>query len=99
MRKITKHHLITKSNWGNNHYDNIAKLWDNQHKALHTLFEDQILHQQVQTLVDLTWKAINKNFRDDIQSVLWDYELDQMYNEKCCNMSKLVKHILEYKNK
>ena len=98
MNKITRHHRITKSHWGNNHYDNIAKLWDVKHRALHTLFADQILHQQVQTLVDLTWKAINKNFREDIVSVLWDYELDEMYNEKCCNMNKLVSHILETKN-
>lgn len=95
--KITNHHKVTKSHGGNNHYDNIVKLPETKHRALHTLFEDQLLHQQVQTLVDLTGKAINKNFRDDVMSVMWDYEIDQTYNEKCCNMNKLIAKILESK--
>ena len=93
--KITEHHKICKSLWWNRHYDNIVKLKEVKHRALHTMFDNYIFHEQVIELVDLTWKAINKTFSESIIEHIHWFDLEEMYNEKCVNMDKLIKKLTE----
>ena len=95
MNKITKHHILPKSLWGNRHYDNIAKLRETKHRALHTMFHNQAPHEQVLELIDLTWKAINKTFSEAIIETVHWFDIEEMYNEKCVNIDKLIKKLTE----
>ena len=95
--KLTIHHRIPKSYWGNNHSDNKLEIWEIPHRALHILHENDLLHDQIVTLVDISGNSIKPDFREDLFSVLQDYTPEQIYNEKCCNMNRLVSKILESK--
>ena len=95
--KLTIHHRIPKSYWGNNHFYNKLHISDTKHKALHILHENDLLHDQIKTLIDISGNSIQTVFREELFSVLQDYTPEQIYNEKCCNMNKLVSKILESK--
>ena len=95
--ETTRHHIIPKSAGWNLHYNNIANLKQVKHRALHTMFSNELPHEQVLDIVDLTGKAINKVFSQAIMEVVNDFTPEEMYNEKCCNMNRLVSKILESK--
>jgi len=92
--KITDHHKIPKSLWGTRHFDNIEKKKELKHRAHHTIYENQAPHEQIIEIVDVTGKAFNAVFADDLMSVVNDYDLEDIYNHKCVNMKKLVNYIL-----
>ena len=97
--ELTNHHIIPKSYWWNRYAHNIASLRDNKHKALHTMFSNNLPHEQVLNIVDLTGKAINKVFSQAIMEVVNDFTPEEIYNQKCCDIQKLLRHIEETKNK
>ena len=92
--KLTKHHKIPKSLWGTSHFDNIEKKNDTPHKSHHIVFENKAPHEQIVQIVDVTWKAFNAVFADDIMSVVNDYDIEDIYNHKCVRVKKLVDYIL-----
>ena len=96
---ITDHHIIWKSCWWNRYYYNIAKLREVKHRALHTMHWNHLPHVQIVDIVDLTGKAINKVFAEAIMEVATSFSPEEMYNQKCCDMEKLIRHIEETKNK
>ena len=51
---ITDHHIIPKSLWWNRHFHNIAKLKQVKHRALHTMHENNLPHEQLLDIIDLT---------------------------------------------
>lgn len=81
-KKTTTHHRICKSQWGNNHFDNRLKMSEIRHRALHILFENSLPNEQISTILDINGKAIIKDFRQDIMSVIDDY-WNEAYNHKC----------------
>ena len=95
--KLTIHHRIPKSYWGNNHFHNKLGIGEIPHRALHILHENDLIPDQITTLIDISGNSIQSGFREDLLSVLQDYKPEQIYNEKCCNMNKLVSKILESK--
>ena len=97
MKKLTSHHRIPKSYWGNNHHDNKLEIGEIPHRALHILHQNDLLPDQITTLIDISWNSIKPDFIEDLLSVLQDYKPEQIYNEKCCNMNRLVSKILESK--
>ena len=96
--RITRHHIIPKSAWWNRHFHNIEPLREVKHRALHTMFENKLPAEQISEIVDLTWKAFNKVFAESIIEVVNSFTPEEIYNQKCANMDKLIKFINESKN-
>jgi len=94
--KSTRHHIIPKSLWWTNHNDNIERKRDIKHRAHHLLYDNKLPHEQIWQIIDLTWKAFDKCFSDDIQSVVNDYDVEAIYNKKCILMWKLKNYILNH---
>jgi len=81
--KITRHHTIPKSKWGTSHYNNLLKLKDVKHRAFHVVFENDLPHEQIETLLDLNWNALNYEFTQDITEFLKERTIEDIYNGKC----------------
>jgi len=81
--KLTRHHIIPTSRGGSNHYNNIAKLKDKPHRGLHTLYKNEMPHEQLQSIIDLTWLAFSKCFIADVTEFLEERTIEEMYNHKC----------------
>ncbi len=97
-KKRSVHHIMAKAVWGTNHEHNKIDLKQLPHRSLHNLFWIKPPHEQISTIIDITWKAFNKVFVDDLQDFLLSKDVEEIYNQKCVNMNKLIQHILETKS-
>ena len=75
MNKITKHHCVPRSKWGTSNPENITKLKDNIHIALHQLFANMTPSEQIKHILDINTEAIQWDFRADILKII------DLYNE------------------
>jgi len=97
-RSKSVHHIMAKAVWWTNHPDNKIDLRQLPHRSLHNLFGIQPPHEQLLTIIDITWKAFNKVFSEDLQEHLLSTDIREIYNQDCVNMRKLIDHIIETKN-
>ena len=88
--RLTDHHEIPKSMGGTNYHENIVRLTDNVHKAVHTLFVNEVPHQQLWTVIDIAGESLSQEFRNDFQLFIWNYDVEDMYNHKCVRMKTLL---------
>lgn len=66
--KMSKHHLLPQSQWWANIAKNIEIIREVQHRAIHTLFENKMIAEQLLTTVDISSKAL----REDVKQWLID---------------------------
>jgi hypothetical protein len=83
--QLSKHHLLPQSQWGANIARNIEVIREVQHRAIHTLFENKMIAEQLITTVNISWKAL----RPDIKQWLIDtltskdiYDPYERYDER-----------------
>jgi len=93
-KQLTRHHKIARQYWWSNHHDNIVRLERDKHIAQHTRFWNNLPHEQILDIVDVTGKCFKKCFSDDVIEVVSSYDLEEIYKEWCYNTRKLVKFIL-----
>ena len=85
LHKLTKHHIVPRHlNWSN-HWNNILKLKDNVHKALHLLLDDEQSRAQKprEQFIKLIWMydmALTDQFKNDVYKIL--LEVDDAYYYK-----------------
>lgn len=72
----TTHHLLPKSKGGTNHPDNKLRLRQNQHRALHCLFDNLTPLQQLEFILDLNDSCLQWDFVQDIENVIDGYKED-----------------------
>lgn len=96
--RITRHHKIPKSCGWNLERDNVVHWKTNFHRSFHHIFINDAPHEQIWTILDITGRAFQKRFRDDILAVIEWYDIEDIYKRKCFNMNKMIKHILKSKN-
>ena len=96
--KTNIHHKIPKQYWGSNHSDNLVEMKVIPHRGLHYLFDNHVFHQQVIDLINLMWPTVNKIMTDDIKDVIQSYSVEDMYNQDCANMDKLIHWINKTRN-
>lgn len=84
--KYSCHHILPKSRRGSNDPCNLEMIKDNRHRAIHTLFQNQLIAEQLITTVNISAKAL----RDDVRKWLIDtlttkniYDPFEWYNEEC----------------
>ena len=62
--KTSVHHLLCKSRGGTNTEDNLVRLKQNYHRAIHTLFANQIIAEQLLTTIDISAKALREDVKE-----------------------------------
>ena len=61
--KYSIHHIVPRSREWTNYDENLLELRDTTHRAIHTLFANQLLAEQLITTVNLSEKALRPEIR------------------------------------
>lgn len=68
--KYSQHHILPRSqHWATNS-TNIELIRDTQHRAIHTLFANQMLAEQLITTVNISEKALREDVRERLIETL-----------------------------
>ena len=62
-KQITRHHKVARSMGWSNHFNNIEEIERNKHRAHHLLFDNDLPHEQIKTIVDRTGKVFTNSFQ------------------------------------
>lgn len=79
------HHILPRSMWGNNDKLNIVNLKDRYHQAIHTVFENKMIAEQLLTTVSISEKALREDVRRRLIDVLSSKDMNdpfEWYNPK-----------------
>ena len=57
------HHILPKSKWGSNDEYNIEYIRNTKHRAIHTLFENKMIAEQLLTTIDISAKSLREDVR------------------------------------
>ena len=78
------HHIVPRSKWGNNESKNLLELRDSKHRALHTLFDNKLIAEQLLTTLDLSKKAMRPEVLERLVETLTAHDesdLDFWYKD------------------
>lgn len=71
---------------GSNHPNNIIRLKDVKHRAIHDLFENLMFPEQVLTLIELSWTALKPEIKQwliDTLNMKDIHNPHERYREEC----------------
>jgi len=88
--RITKHHLISRSNWWTDHPDNIRNLRENTHRALHQLLSDKTPVQQLRRMLELNRNVFVPHIYNRMSRLLYEIEQNEIsaYKKSLFNPNK-----------
>ena len=66
--RYSVHHILPRSQNGNGNEENLELLRNTTHRAIHTLFENKMIAEQLITTVNISSKAL----REDVRQWLLD---------------------------
>ena len=72
------HHIVPRSKWGNNESKNLIELKDSKHRALHTLFDNKLIAQQLLTTLDLSAKAMRTEVLERLVDTLTSHDSEDL---------------------
>ena len=84
--KTTTHHIVCKSRWGSNEKQNRLELPITTHRALHTLFYNQLLAEQLITTVNISSKALRPEVKERLLETLTAHDAEDLefwYKPEC----------------
>lgn len=73
------HHLLPKSRGGNGEEDNLEYLRNSKHRAIHTLFANQLLAEQLLTTIDISAKALREDVKEWLIETLNSRDIHDPY--------------------
>lgn len=79
------HHLLPKSRGGNSEEDNLEYIKNSKHRAIHTLFDNKIIAEQLLTTIDISAKALREDVKDWLIDTLTTRDIHdprERYDEK-----------------
>ena len=82
MRKeeqYSRHHILPKSMFGSSEPCNIEILKNSTHRALHTLFQNRMIAEQLITTVELSDKALREDVREWLIDTLTSKNIHDPY--------------------
>lgn len=83
--KTSTHHILCKSRGGSNEWANLIELRQNYHQAIHTLFQNQMIAEQLLTTIDISAKALREDVKQWLIETLTSRDIDDpqaRYNDK-----------------
>lgn len=91
LNSYSDHHELpqnpawTKEKWSN-HPNNIIRLKDVKHRAIHDLFENLMFPEQVIELINLSWTALKPEVKQEFLDLIHKRDIHnphERYNEEC----------------
>ena len=76
---LSKHHLLPRSQWWNNSGKNIEIIPDTTHRAIHTLFENKMIAEQLIRTIDISSKALRPDVKEWLLEVLTSKDINDPY--------------------
>lgn len=76
---ISRHHILPQSRGGVNEPKNIILIRDTQHRAIHTLFENQMIAEQLITTVNISSKALREDAKQWLLETLTSRDIHDPY--------------------
>jgi hypothetical protein len=79
------HHLLPKSRGGNSEEDNLEYIKNSKHRAIHTLFDNKIIAEQLLTTIDISAKALREDVKEWLIDTLTTRDIHdprERYDEK-----------------
>jgi len=76
---MSKHHLLPQSRWWANIPKNIELIRDVQHRAIHTLFENKMIAEQLITTVNISSKALREDVKQWLLETLTSKDIYDPY--------------------
>lgn len=77
--QYSKHHILPKSRYWSSEPCNIEILKNTTHRALHTLFQNQMIAEQLITTVELSEKALREDVREWLLDILTSKNIHDPY--------------------
>lgn len=78
--KYTVHHLLPRSQWGNSEKQNLVSLRDGYHDAIHRLFANQLIAEQLITTINISSKALRPDVKQWLLDVLNSRDITDIYD-------------------
>ena len=78
------HHIVPRSREGSNESVNLIEIKDTKHRAIHTLFENKLIAEQLLTTLELSQKAMRPDVLQRLVDTLTVHDpedLDFWYKE------------------
>lgn len=73
------HHILPKSRGGNGEEDNLIHIKNSKHRAIHTLFENQIIAEQLITAIDISASALREDVKEWLIETLNSRDIHDPY--------------------
>lgn len=77
--QYSKHHILPKSRFWSSEPVNMEILKNTTHRALHTLFQNQMIAEQLITTVELSAKALREDVREWLIETLNSRDIHDPY--------------------
>lgn len=77
--RYSKHHILPRSRFWTSESCNIEILKNSTHRALHTLFQNQMIAEQLITTVELSDKALREDVRKRLLETLTSRNIHDPY--------------------
>lgn len=77
--QYSKHHILPKSRFWSSEPVNLEILKNTTHRALHTLFQNQMIAEQLITTVELSEKALREDVREWLLETLLSKNIHDPY--------------------
>lgn len=85
--KNTRHHKVPESKWGTSCEENIEYIRQTVHRAIHTIFENDLPHEQIKYIADLNkttyteeWEKLINDFKTQLDLLIRE---QKFYKKKC----------------
>lgn len=76
--RYSTHHIIPRSQWGNNSEDNLIELRETQHRAIHTLHSNKLIAEQLINTLDISKQAMRPEVVEWLVDTLTEHEADDL---------------------
>ena len=79
------HHILPKSKGGSGDDNNLEYIKNSKHRALHTLFENKMIAEQLLTTIDISAKALREDVKEWLIDTLTTRDIHdprERYDEK-----------------
>lgn len=83
--QFSTHHILCKSRYGSSEPCNLEILKNTTHRAIHTLFQNQMIAEQLLTTIDISAKALREDVKEWLIDTLTTRDIHdprERYDEK-----------------
>lgn len=78
-KRYSNHHILPRSQGGNNSEYNLESIPETQHRAIHTLFENKMIAEQLIRTIDISKSALREDVREWLLETLMSRDVNNPY--------------------